>query len=139
MRDAILTASPEQLQLMLYDGAIRFASQARQCIEAGEIEETHNLLTRAQRIVNEMMSGLRPEVAPELCERMSGLYVFVFNKLVDANVRKDIDALDAALDILKRQRETWALLLDKVQQTRADQGAEAQSKPESEGSLSIQG
>ncbi len=110
-----MTATPEQLQLMLYDGAIRFASQAREAIEKREIENSFNLLTRAQNIVQEMENGLRHEVAPEICGQMVSLYRFVFGKLVDANVNKDVQAVDDALKVLRHQRETWAILADKVQ------------------------
>ena len=115
LRNAVMTARPEQLQLMLYDGAIRFASQAREAIEKREIENSFNLLTRAQNIVREMESGLRHEVAPEICGQMASLYRFVFSKLVDANVNKDVQAVDDALKVLRHQRETWAILADKVQ------------------------
>ncbi len=115
LRNAVMTARPEQLQLMLYDGAIRFASQAREAIEKREIENSFNLLTRAQNIVREMENGLRHEVSPELCGQMASLYRFVFGKLVDANVHKDLQAVDDALKVLRHQRETWAILADKVQ------------------------
>jgi len=115
LRNAVMTARPEQLQLMLYDGAIRFASQAREAIEKREIENSFNLLTRAQNIVREMENGLRHEVSPELCSQMASLYRFVFSKLVDANVNKDVQAVDDALKALPHQRETWAILADKVQ------------------------
>lgn len=114
LRSAVLTATPEQLQMMLYDGAIRFATQAREAMQAKQIEQTHNLLTRAQRIIMEMQNGLRPEIAPELCKRVGGLYTFVYRRLVEANVNKDMTALDEALQILKHMRETWVLLLDKL-------------------------
>jgi len=115
LRNAVMTAGPEQLQLMLYDGAIRFASQAKEAIENKEIENSFNLLTRAQNIVREMENGLRHEVSPELCSQMASLYRFVFGKLVDANVNKDVRAVDDALKVLRHQRETWAILADKVQ------------------------
>ncbi len=115
LRNAVMTARPEQLQLMLYDGAIRFVSQAREAIEKKEIENSFNLLTRAQNIVREMEHGLRHEVAPEICGQMASLYQFVFGKLVDANVNKDLQAIDDALKVLRHQRETWAILADKVQ------------------------
>jgi len=105
---------------MLYDGAIRFASQAREAIQARDIERTHDLLTRAQRIVLEMQNGLRPEVNPELCNRMSALYTFVYRKLVEANVNKDLQALDDALRILSHMRETWVMLIEKLRQEQGD-------------------
>ncbi len=120
LRNAVLTASPEQLQLMLYDGAIRFATQAADAIAAGEVENSYNLLTRAQRIVREMENGLRHDVAPELCGRMAALYRFVFSKLVDANINKDPQALADALKILTHQRETWAILVQKVQRAHSE-------------------
>ncbi len=116
-----MTARPEQLHLMLYDGAIRFASQAREAIEKREIENSFNLLTRAQNIVREMENGLRHEVAPEICAQMASLYRFVFSRLVDANVNKDVQAVDDALKVLRHQRETWAILADKIQKAQSDE------------------
>ena len=104
---------------MLFDGAIRFASQARDAIGRGAVEQSYDLLTRAQNIVREMENGLRPKVSPELCAQMASLYRFVFSKLVDANVHKDLQALEDALQVLRHQRETWAILLDKIQNIQA--------------------
>ena len=142
LRNAVMTAGPEQLQLMLYDGAIRFASQAREAIEKKEIENSFNLLTRAQNIVREMENGLRHEVSPELCSQMASLYRFVFGKLVDANVNKDVQAVDDALKVLRHQRETWAILADKIQKA---QSAESPVMQQAEGvetpqdSISLEG
>jgi len=99
---------------MLYDGAIRFCRQARDAIGRKDIEGSYNLLTRAQNIVLEMQNALKPEVAPELCEQMSALYGFIYRRLVEANVNKDVKAVDDALRILDYQRETWVMLLEKL-------------------------
>ncbi len=137
-----MTARPEQLQLMLYDGAIRFVSQAREAIEKKEIENSFNLLTRAQNIVREMENGLRHEVAPEICGQMASLYRFVFSRLVDANVNKDVQAVDDALKVLRHQRESWAMLADKIQMA---QTAESPVMQQAEGvetpqdSISLEG
>lgn len=131
LRDAVMTASPEQLQLMLYDGAIRFASQARDAIEASEIESSYNLLTRAQNIVREMENGLRHEVAPELCSQMAALYRFVFGKLVDANVHKEASFVDEAIKVLRHQRETWAILINRIQESQVPgEGPQAGPQPD---------
>ncbi len=123
LRNAVMTASPEQLHLMLYDGAIRFSLQARDAIEARDYETSYNKLSRAQAIILEMQSGLRPEVNRELCERMAAIYSFIYRKLVDASVHHSVSDLDDALKILRYQRETWVMLIDKVNQTRAEQGS----------------
>ena len=115
LKNAVMTATPEQLHLMLCDGAIRFALKGREAIDAGKIEETYNHLTRAQKIVVEMQNGLNFDVNRELCERMSALYTFIYRKLVDANINKDVSAVDEALKILHHQRETWVLLMEKIQ------------------------
>jgi flagellar protein FliS len=150
LRDAVLTATPEQLQLMLYDGAIRFATQAREAIQAQDIENSYNLLVKAEAIVLEMQKGLNREVAPGLTEQMSRLYAYIYRRLVEANINKDLQALDDALRILTYQRETWALLVDRVRQERSGQNqtpetvasstsSAAPQTPEKRGGLCLEG
>ncbi len=139
LRSAVMTASPPQLQLMLYDGAIRFGSQARDALLAKQIEKSYELLSRVQKIVLEMDKGLRPELNPELCDRMSRLYTFIYRKLVEADVRKDVSALDDALKILRHIRETWVMLIDKLSES-SEAGAAAAEGGWQEGqSISVEG
>lgn len=114
LRDAVLTASPEQLQLMLYDGCIRFSLQARDAIEQKDHETSYEKLTRAQHIIMEMQNGLNYDVNRELCERVASIYTFLYNKLVDACVNRDVNMIDDALKVLRIERETWQILVDKV-------------------------
>jgi len=139
LRNAVMTASPAQLQLMLYDGAIRFARQGREAIERGDVEASYNLLTRAQRIVLELQNGLNYDVDRELCERMAALYTFIYTRLVDANVKKDVKAVDDALRILEHQRETWVMLMEKLGlRPKEEAPAEPPTSPV-EGSLCVEG
>ncbi len=114
LRNAVLTASPEQLQLMLYDGAIRFARQAKDALAEKNFEKSCESLLRAQQIVMELIAGLRPDVNAELCERMAALYQFVYQRLVHANMKHEVGAIDEALNILSHQRETWRLLIERI-------------------------
>ncbi len=114
LKSAVLTAPPEQLQLMLYDGAIKFATRGLEAIRAGDREAAFVALERAQRIVLELSSGLRPEVNPELAGRMAALYGFIHRQLVNANLHQDQQAIEDALHILRHQRETWVMLIDKL-------------------------
>ena len=114
LRNSDLTARPEQLQLMLYDGAIRFARQGADALERKDYETSCEKLLRAQRIVTQLKTGLRPEVQPALCAQLGGLYDFVYWRLVDANTRRDARFIAEALTILEHQRETWRLLLEKL-------------------------
>ena len=139
LRDAVMTATPEQLQLMLYDGAIRFATQARDALEAGHYETSYEKLSRAQAIIIEMETGLRREVNPELCDRMAAIYGFLYRKLVEASVNKETAAVDDALKVLRLERETWALLLDKINSARAQEGVPSAELTPEEGSLCVEG
>lgn len=123
LRDAVMTATPEQLQLMLYDGAIRLALQARDAIEQKDYESSFNKLTKAQNIVLEMQTGLNFEVNRPLCERMAAIYNFIYRKLIDANVQRNVSEIDDALKILRVERETWRILVDKVGKLQDGDGA----------------
>lgn len=118
LRDSVLTATPEQLQLMLYDGAIRYALQARDALEQKDFETAYVKLTRAQNIILEMQSGLRFDVNQELCERVASIYSFLYRTLVSACTERDVKAIDDALRVLRIERETWQLLVDKVNKAR---------------------
>jgi flagellar secretion chaperone FliS len=119
LRDAVLTASREQLQLMLYDGAIRFTRQGIKGLEDQDWEQCFNGFNRAQRIVLELLNGLNHEVDRELCSRMAGIYNFIYRKLVEAcSLRNAVPANDA-LGLLEFQRETWVLLMEKLKQEQA--------------------
>lgn len=127
LRDSVLTATPEQLHLMLYDGAIRYALQARDAIRQKDYETSYERLTRAQHIILEMQNGLNYDVNRELCERVASIYGFLHHKLVDACTTRDCGAIDDALRVLRVERETWQLLVNKVTKARetvdADQEA----------------
>ena len=123
LRMRVMTATPEQLQMMLYDGALRFAEQARGALEARDFEKSHGLISRVQKIIAELSSSLKRDVSPELCDKLSSLYTYVYKRLIDANVGHSIEALDEALELLRYQRETWALLLDRLGKQKAANAA----------------
>lgn len=120
LKSKVMTASPEQLQMMLYDGAIRFAEQARQALQEQDVPAMHDRLLRAQRIVAELLSNLKADVYPELCGKLASLYTYVYGRLIDANLKKDISALDEALELLRYQRDTWQLLVEKLREMKAE-------------------
>jgi len=128
LRDAVLTATPEQLQLMLYDGAIRFSRQARDALDRKDYETSYERLSRAQHIILEMLNGLNYNVNRDLCERVASIYNFLYRKLVDASVHRSTQHIDDALRVLQVERETWQLVVDKVAQAR-ETGHEPSPKP----------
>jgi len=121
LKTQITTAPPEKLQLMLYNGAIRFATGAREKLSEGDYEAACELLIRAQNIVLELICGLRPELNRSLCDRMAALYSFIYRRLLEANISHDTAAVDDAVEVLTLQRDIWLELLDKLAAERAQQ------------------
>ena len=125
LKTRVMTASKEQLQLMLYDGAIRFCEQGRVAIEAGNVEQSYKMLTKAENIIMELSTSMRDEYAPETCARMRGLYMFCYERLVEANMKRSLEPLADALKILRHIRETWLMLIDKLSGEKAGDTAAA--------------
>ena len=116
LRNAVMTASPEQLHLMLYDGAIRFTRQGVEGIRQNKWEDAFNGFSRAQKIILEMTNSLNYDVDRKLCPRMAGLYNFLYKKLVEASVQRDPKIGEEVLKLLEYQRGTWVMLIDKLRQ-----------------------
>ncbi len=103
--NAILTASPEELTLMLYDGAIKFCNQAIMAIENNKTEDAHNLIIRVQDIIQEFIITLKTEF--EVSKNFSVMYDYIYRRLIEANLKKDVDILKEVLKYLKELRDTW--------------------------------
>jgi flagellar protein FliS len=123
LRTKVMTATPEQLQMMLYDGALRFGEQGRAALQARDFEKSYTMISKVQKILSEMIGALKHDVYPELCGKLASLYSFAYRKLIEANIDHDLKALDEALDVLKYQRETWGLLLNQLGQQKAGAAA----------------
>ena len=114
LRNAVMTARPEQLQIMLLDGAVRFALKGQEALEAKDGEEAFHCLDRAQRICLQLGAGLNRDINPQIAEEMIALYDFCYLRLVDACVHRNPEAVGDAVRVLKHQRETWSLIAEKV-------------------------
>ena len=101
----ILTASPAELTLMLYDGAIKFCNIAMIGIENKDIEKAHNYIRKAQLIVEEFQISLdrRYPVSKDFDEA----YEIIMEYLKQANLKKDPDMLNEALKHLRTMRDAW--------------------------------
>ena len=96
-RNAIQTASPAKLTLMLYDGAIKFANMA--------IEKANNNIIKVQNIIVEFRSTL--DMKYPVAKDFEVVYDYIYRRLVEANVKKDKAVLEDALHHIKTMRETW--------------------------------
>lgn len=147
LRTKALTATPEELRLMLLDGAIRYARSGQEGLRTRNYEQSFNGISQCRAIVMELMTSMRREHSPELCDRMHGIYMFLFNELVNASMEKDADRLDKVIELLEFDRETWVQLMEKLREERAAAGSgagdasarpAADPRPEGAGSLSLQ-
>lgn len=118
LRTKVMTASPQELRLMLYDGAIKFCRQSAEALGRREYEASYNALMRAQKIVLELSSSLNHSVAPELCDKLSALYTYIYRRLVDANLQRTIEPVEEAIELLTYDKETWELLMTNLAQER---------------------
>jgi len=143
LRTKVLTATPEQLQMMLFDGGLRFCEQARAALLSKNFEQSYDLISRVQKILLELSCSLKHDLLPDLCGKLAALYNYAYRKLIEANVRHDLSSLDQAISILKYQRETWAMLLDQLGKQKAAAVAKNLDLPEPsekmEASISLQG
>jgi flagellar protein FliS len=104
----ILTTSKGKLLLMTYDGAIRFVRQAQAHMAAKEFEQQNTAIIKAQRIVLELIYTLDSKADPDLAHRLTLLYEYLFNRLIEANIYDDMEALDEVLNHLTELRSAWA-------------------------------
>ena len=102
------TADQRQMILMLYDGSIRFMRKAVHKIEAADIESAHNYLIRARNIISELLATLKPEKAGEMGANLRQLYIYMFNRLVQANLAKDTEGVEEVIKLMSTLREGWA-------------------------------
>ena len=101
----ILTASPAELTLMLYDGAIKFANIAVMGMEQNDIQKAHNNIIRVQRIIEEFRNTLDRKYP--VAEDFDRIYVYLLKRLYEANVKKDKEIMEEVLTHLRSMRDTW--------------------------------
>lgn len=104
-KNAVQTASPAKLTLMLYDGAVKFTNIAIEAIEAGDNEKAHNNIVKAQNIIVEFRSTL--DMKYPVAKDFDVVYDYIYRRLVEANMKKDKDILVEALKHIKTMRDTW--------------------------------
>lgn len=104
----ILNADPVELTAMVYQRAIVCVRDAREHLRHGRIAERAVSIVRAYTALAELLSALRPEMAPEFAGRMLGLYVYMQQRLLDANLQQDDSPLEEVLGLLSTLAEAWS-------------------------------
>jgi len=103
----VMTATPQKLQLILLDAAIREVERARHHWHAQENKQAGKYILRAQRIMSGLLGGLDYELKSDLISKVAGVYLFIYHALTRAFVDKNENKLSEALRVLAVERETW--------------------------------
>lgn len=101
----ILTASPAELTLMLYDGAIKFCNIAIMAIEKNDVMKAHTYIVKTENIIEEFQATLNHNYP--VAKDFDNVYKYIYNRLIEANVKKDKDILEEVLVHLRTLRDTW--------------------------------
>lgn len=103
--NAIQTASPAELTLMLYEGAIKFSNIAIMAIENGDVQKAHDNIVKVENIILEFRSTLDHKYP--VWEDFDRVYDYIYRRLVEANMKKDKEILEEALGYIREMRDTW--------------------------------
>ena len=113
---AVLSASPGRLVLMLYDGTLRFLGHARDALQSPEstprrIEIINTNLIKAQNILVELQSTLNHEVGGEYAANLDRLYDYYMRRLLEANIKKVVEPVIEIEGLVRQLRDGWAEML----------------------------
>ena len=101
----VLTASPAELTLMLYEGAIKFCNIAELAIEHNDVQKAHTNIVKTQRIVDYLRQTL--DMKYEVAQDFERIYTYLGKRLVEANIKKDKEILEEVATHLRSVRDTW--------------------------------
>jgi len=113
-QNAVQSAGPGELTMMLYNGLVKFLMLSLNSMEQKNFSGTHNNLVRAQEIISHLNETLDQEY--ELSQNLASLYEFMIRQLVEANTKKDEKIVVEVLELAKDLRDTWQKALQLVKQ-----------------------
>ena len=122
-QNEISTSSQGKLILMMYDGAIKNARMALQCIEKNDISGRGLHIRKTHDIINELSLSLDQEKGQQVAKRLEELYQFIMKQLTLANIKGEPKPIESVLRILSTLKEAWEQIIKKV-------NSEASLKPE---------
>lgn len=122
------TASPEQLLIMLYNGAIRFVGEAEEAMASKKIAFRGERISKAIAILSELSATLDHEIGGEIAADLAALYDYMIRTLLAANIQDDASKLVEVREMLSGLRDTWLDAIDKVRSEQAAEAAESVAK-----------
>ncbi len=122
-QNSVNTASPGELTLMLYNGCLKFINLAKHGMQSKDIEGKNLNIQKAQNIVHELMVTLNMDL--EVSQNMMSLYEYMNRRLVEANIKNDLDALAEVEGLVTEFRDTWKQVIQLNRQKQHSQGGRA--------------
>ena len=113
-RQQVLTATPEALTLMLYNGCLKFMNEGMEALEKKDYETTNTALQKAQKIISEFRITLNMDY--EISHQLFPLYNYVYDRLVEGNLKSDLKQIEEAKTIITELRDAWVLAMKKARQ-----------------------
>ena len=123
----VTTASREKVLLMLYEGAIRFVKHAEVAMLDKKIADKGKMISKATAIISELMATLDFKVGGQLAVDLENLYVFMIDKLIEGNIRNDVECLRTVEQLLRTLHVAWQ---DVVENPRPDGVPSPKLQPE---------
>ena len=111
-KNKIMTATPAELTLMLYEGCVKFINIAKMGVEENNIEKAHVNIRKAERIIEEFQATL--DYKYPVAEDFNRIYVYVKRRLHDANIEKNAEILEECANHMRSMRDTWREVMKKV-------------------------
>lgn len=116
-RQQIMTATPEALTLMLYNGCLKFMDEGMKAVEEKQWEAANTALQKAQAIISEFRITLNMDY--DISKQLMPLYNYCYDRLVEGNMKSDVSKIEEAKGIIKELRDAWAQAMKKA---RAEEG-----------------
>ena len=121
-KQQIMTATPEALTLMLYNGCLKFIKEGADALVEKNYEAANTSLQKAQNIISEFRVTLNMDY--EISHQLLPLYNYAYDRLVEGNLDDNLDAIKEATDIITELRDAWAQAMKKAREEKGAQRAE---------------
>jgi flagellar secretion chaperone FliS len=129
----VMTASPADHIVMLYDGCFRFLREAIEASKGGDRGRMGERIGRANNILSCLLAGLDRSVAPKLCDQLEPLYGFCMRHILEANLKNEPKKLEEVIGVLSPLRNAWADAAAQLVRERGQKAAEARAAAKSAG------
>jgi len=121
-KNAVTTASPGELTLMLYEGTIKFIKLAKKAIEEKDIPTKNTNIQKAQNIIHELMITLNTDY--DISKQLMSLYDYINRRLIEANIKNDVAILEECEGFVTEFRDTWKQVIQINRQKQYSQGGQ---------------